>query len=69
MCMPHLAGVDRKEKLNVSLEELIESDNPLRVVDQLVESLDLGALGFAKVIPPKEGRPAYPAQALLKLSV
>ncbi len=67
--MPHLEGTDRNAKINLSLEELIEEDNPVRVVDQLIESLDLEALGFQNVVAAKEGRPAYPPGAMLKLYV
>jgi transposase len=38
-------------------------------VDQLVESLDLEALGFHIVVAAEEGRPAFPPGALLKLYV
>jgi hypothetical protein len=62
--MPHREGVDRREKLNVSLEELIGAENPVRVVEDLVESLDLLALGFEKVPAAREGRPAWPPAAI-----
>ncbi len=35
MLMPHLQGIDRQAKLNVSLEELIAEENPVRDLDLL----------------------------------
>jgi transposase len=51
------------------LEDWIEEDNPVRVVDVFVDSLDLGDLGFAGVDPRSTGRPAYHPAVLLKLYV
>jgi putative transposase len=41
------------------LDDYVTEDNPVRVVDVFVEELDLAALGFARVLPAKTGRPAY----------
>jgi len=51
------------------LEDYVGDDNPVRVVEVFVEQLDLGALGFAKVVPMKTGRPAYHPAVLLKLYI
>jgi transposase len=51
------------------LEDYVGDDNPVRVVDVFVEQLDLDALGFAKVVPMKTGRPAYHPAVLLKLYI
>src|ERR1700687_6479023 len=49
------------------LEDWIGEDNPGRVVDDVVEDLDLGGLGFGGVDPEATGRPSYHPSVLLKL--
>jgi transposase len=41
----------------------------VRVVDVFVDELDLGKLGFGRVLPAKTGRPAYHPAVLLKLYI
>ena len=48
-----------------SLDESIAADNQVRVLDALVDSLDLRKLGFPE--PSAIGRPSYAANDLLKL--
>ena len=50
-----------------SLDELIAEDHPVRVIDLLVDGLDLDALGFIHAIPKATGRPPYNPGDLLKL--
>lgn len=47
------------------LDEYIAEDNPVRVIDVIVDELDLVALGFAGVEPQHTGRPGYHPSALL----
>ena len=49
------------------LDDFVDEDNPVRVIDAYVESLDLGQLGFEGVEPCATGRPGYHPAALLKL--
>lgn len=49
------------------LADYVGQDNPVRVVDAFVEALDLGALGFAGVVPEKTGRPSYHPATILKI--
>jgi transposase len=51
------------------LDDWIDENNPVRVIDVFVETLDLGELGFEGVEPAETGRPAYHPSALLKLYV
>ena len=51
------------------LEDWIDGDNPVRVVEAYVESLDLGGLGFSGVDPKATGRPSYHPAVLLKLYI
>jgi transposase len=52
-----------------SIEEYVDEDNPVRVIDAFVDSLDLVALNFTKSKPAATGCPAYDPSDLLKLYV
>lgn len=49
------------------LDELIDVDNPVRVIDAFVDRQDLRGLGFAKAQSEATGRPPYDPADLLKL--
>jgi transposase len=51
------------------LDDYITEDNPVRVVDVFVDSLDLGALGFDGINPATTGRPSYHPSVLLKIYI
>src|SRR5215467_7642419 len=51
------------------LDDWIDENNPVRVIDAFVDTLDLGALDFEGVAPAETGRPAYHPSVLLKLYV
>jgi transposase len=51
------------------LDDWIDENNPVRVIDAFVDTLDLGELAFEGVEPAETGRPAYHPSALLKLYV
>ena len=51
------------------IEDYISEENPVRVIDAFVETLDLEALGVSKSRPAATGRPAYDPRDLLKLYV
>jgi transposase len=51
------------------LEDWIGEDNPVRVIDVLVDELDLAELGFYGVDPEVTGRPSYHPSMLLKLYI
>jgi len=52
-----------------SLDEYIAGENPVRVIDAFVESLNLEALGFRHALLNETGRPPYHPGVLLKLYV
>ena len=60
---------DRSTLFPEYLEDFVADDNPVRVIDAYVESLDLGALGFAGVDPNKTGRPSHHPGVHLKLFI
>ena len=51
------------------LEDYVAEDNPVRAVDAFVDGLDLGKLGFGRVIPLEKGRPCYHSATLLKIYI
>ena len=54
-------GEDRRQAtlLPECLDDYVTQDNPVRVIEVFVDELDLGAVGFAGVVPEATGRPAY----------
>lgn len=69
--MKYVQGEDRRQMtlLPDCVEDYVGEDNPVRVIDAFVESLDLGALGIARAVPNGTGRPPYDPRDLLKLYV
>jgi transposase len=51
------------------LEDWIDENNPVRVIDVVVDELDLGELGFDGIAPEATGRPSYHPSVLLKLYI
>jgi transposase len=66
-----IEGADRSQStlFPERLEDWIGEDNPVRVVDVFVDELDLGDLGFCRVVPLWTGRPSYHPSVLLKLHI
>mgnify|MGYP001811646659 FL=1 len=60
---------DQATLLPEYLEDFVDDDNPVRVIDAYVESLDLGSLGFTGVDPRSTGRPSYHPAIHLKLFI
>jgi transposase len=67
--MAHRIGTDRNQLLLLppGLDEYIDDDNPVKVIDAFVDSLDLKETGFKNSIPFERGCPAYNPGDLLKL--
>ena len=51
------------------LDDYVEPENPVRVVEAIVEQLDLRQMGFDGVDPSTTGRPAYHPAVLLKIYI
>jgi transposase len=64
-------GEDRRQGVLLPeyLDDYVSEENPVRVIDVFVDELDLGALGFERVVPEATGRPGYHPGLLLKLYV
>jgi transposase/predicted ester cyclase len=69
--MKYINGQDRGQitLLPDCIEDLIGSDNPVRVIDAFVDSLDMKELGFLRPEPSHTGRPGYDPKDLVKLYV
>src|SRR6185503_6636195 len=67
--MNHVRGADREQTLLLreTIEDYVAPENPVRLIDAFVASLDLHALGFAKAIAAYTWRPAYDPGTLLRL--
>src|SRR6201989_3234928 len=51
------------------LDDFIDENNPVRVIDVFVNTLDLAELSFDGVEPAATGRPSYHPSVLLKLYI
>jgi transposase len=69
--MGHVTGESRYQATLFPevLDEVVGRDDPVRVIDAFVDSLDLGELGFSKVVAEEMGRPPYAPDDLLKLYI
>jgi transposase len=65
----HIQGQSRDQAMLFPerLDDLIDTDNPVRVIDAFVDSLELRALGFVRMEVQASGRPPYHPGDLLKL--
>ena len=66
-----IEGEDRSQStlFPEHLDDYVGEDNAVRVVDVFVDELDLGGLGFGRVVPQATGRPGYHPCVLLKLYI
>jgi len=70
MARRYKAGIEREQGqlLPMRVEDYVSADNPVRVLDAYIDSLDLQALGVTNAAGGvSAGQPAYPPAALLKL--
>jgi transposase len=69
--MGYKQGLDRDQSMLLppSVEEYVDQDNPVRVIDAFVDTLDLEEAEFTKSIPADTGCPGYSPCLLLKLYI
>lgn len=65
--MGYVEGVDVKQMMMTSWDDMVDPESIARLIDAFVDSLNLQELGFQKASPAEEGRPAYDPGSLLKL--
>jgi transposase len=64
-----IEGCDRRDQLFLPpcVDDYVAEDSPVRIIDLLVDELDLAALGFAEAA--STGRPGYHPATMLKLYI
>ncbi|WHH61125.1 transposase [Petroclostridium sp. X23] len=68
--MRYIEGIDRKRIAYPEyIDDYITDDNPVRVIDAFVDSLDLVELGFRNAIPSHTGRLGFDRKDLLRLYI
>jgi transposase len=69
--MGHVTGESRYQATLFPevLDEVVGRNDPVRVIDAFVDSLDLAELGFSRVAAEEMGRPPYAPGDLLKLYI
>ena len=69
--MRYIEGINRKSKIIFPeyIDDYITEDNPVKIIDAFVESLDMEELEFKNAIPKDKGRPGYNPKDLLKLYI
>jgi len=67
--MAYVSGFDRTQTalFPVTVDEMIDETNVVRLVEIYINGLDLKKLGFEKTTANEEGRPCYDPSDLLKL--
>ncbi|TYK66807.1 IS1182 family transposase [Colwellia echini] len=67
----HIKGQPRNQAtlFPEALDDFVTDENPVRVIDAFVDSLDLASLGFEKVKTKATGRPCYHPSMMLKLYI
>ena len=65
--MEFIQGSTHQQRYFSSLEEKVSSANAVRLMDALVDKLDLLQLGFTSTVHKREGRPLSAPGVLLKL--
>ena len=69
--MDYIKAQERKQitMLPDCIDDLITQDNPVRVIDVFIDSMDVRAAGFQRAKPNDTGRPSYDPRDMLKLYV
>ena len=69
--MKYISGYNRKQAILLPdcIDDLVGQDNPVRVIDAFIDSLDMDKAGFCRSVPNITGRPSYDPRDLLKLYV
>lgn len=67
--MRHIQGEPRQQStlFPESLDDYVSADNPVRIIDAFIDSLDMAKLGFTQCRPKDTGRKPYHPADLLKL--
>lgn len=69
--MAYITGIDRNQAqlFPELLDEYVDAENPVRVIDAFVSSLDIKKLKFTKTEQNRPGAPSYDPRDMLKLYI
>ncbi len=67
--MNYISGNDRKQIRIETYEDCIDEDNEIRVIDKIIDALDIKGLGFKIGNNDEVGRPAFDPKDMIKLYV
>ena len=69
--MKYIKGRSREQLtfLPECIEDMISQENPVRVIDAFVDSIDMEEAGFIRSTPKDTGRPGYDPRDMLKLYI
>src|SRR5665647_514449 len=70
--MGYVAKEFDRNQLNfipISFDEMIDENNPVRVIEAFVDMLDMSQLECSYATPSKTGRPPYNPKDMLKLYI
>jgi transposase len=67
--MNYIKGKDREQLRIESIESYVDEDSEVRVVDKIIDYIDIESLGFTLGNNSAAGRAAYDPRDLLKLYV
>lgn len=65
--MPHISSIDRNQSIFFCFDNFIDPNNPVRIIDAFVDSLNLEELGFRTFKSSAPGQQPYSRFDLLKL--
>lgn len=67
--MAFITGIDRNQKIMFPeyVEDYISDDNPIRVIEEYVETINFKEMGFTKTTEIRAGAPGYHPSILMKL--
>jgi len=69
--MGYICGEDRNQQqlYPTTLDELLDENNPVRIIDAFIDHLNVAELGITHAEPAATGRPPYDPRVLLKLYI
>jgi len=67
--MAFIKGIDRNQKIMFPeyIEDYIKEDNPIKIIDEYVDTLDFKQMGFTKSEEFRPGAPGYHPNTLMKV--
>lgn len=67
--MNYIQGEEREQIRLESIESYVEEDSEVRVIDLIIDKMDIESLGFKVPNNETTGRPAFNPKDLLKLYI